>query len=127
MNAANRDSWDWSQLASLGENLRNKDSLSAQRDGIIAMANRLIEGSVDVWLNEKVFRLPDWKDGTTFPSQPKLDGIRQAIKTRGLFIKQEKAKSTASSRDLCRGPARRSWDYAGSAPNHPPQWAGLLQ
>jgi sigma-B regulation protein RsbU (phosphoserine phosphatase) len=97
MNAANRDSWDWSQLASLGENLRNKDSLSAQRDGIIAMANRLIEGSVDVWLNEKVFRLPDWKDGTTFPSQPKLDGIRQAIKTRGLFIKQEKAKSTASS------------------------------
>lgn len=97
MNAANRDSWDWSQLASLGENLRNKDSLSAQRDGIIAMANRLIEGSVDVWLNEKVFRLPDWKDGTTFPSQPKLDGIRQAIKTRRLFIKQEKAKSTASS------------------------------
>ncbi|MFN8381141.1 MAG: GAF domain-containing protein [Anaerolineales bacterium] len=95
MNAANRDSWDWQQLASLGENLRNKDSLSAQRDGIISMTNRLIEGKVDVWLNVKVFRLPDWKDGTTLPSQTTLDGMKQAIKTGNLFIKQEKTKGAS--------------------------------
>ena len=75
MNAVNRDSWDWSQLASLGEDLRNKDSLSAQQDEIIAMAKHLIEGKVDVWLNVKVFRLPDWKEGSTAPSQPTLEGM----------------------------------------------------
>lgn len=96
MNAANRDSWDWRQLASLGEDLRNKDSLSAQQDEIISMANRLIEGTVDVWLNVKVFRLPDWKEGSTFPPQSTLDGMKQAIKMGKLFVKQGKAKSSAS-------------------------------
>ncbi len=96
MNAANRDSWDWRQLASLGEDLRNKDSLSAQQDEIIAMANRLIEGSVDVWLNVKVFRLPDWKEVSTFPSQS-TDGMKQAIKTGKLFIKKNATKSAVLS------------------------------
>ncbi len=97
MNAENRDSWDWQQLASLGEDLRNKDSLSAQRDGIIAMTNRLLEGVVDVWLNEKVFRLPDWKEKPAFPAQSTRDGIKQAIKTGKLFLKQDKiTKSSAS-------------------------------
>lgn len=96
MNTANRDSWDWQQLASLGEDLRNKDSLSAQQDEIIAMANRLIEGTVDVWLNAKVFRLPDWKEGSIFSSQATLDGMKQAIKTKKLFVKQRNTKSNAS-------------------------------
>ena len=96
MNAANRDSWDWRQLASLGEDLRNKDSLGAQQDGIITMANRLIEGSVDVWLNVKVFRLPDWKEVSTFPSQS-TDGMKQAIKTGKLFIKKNATKSAVPS------------------------------
>lgn len=97
MNAANRDSWDWLQLASLGEDLRNKDSLSAQQDEIIAMANHLIEGTVDVWLNVKVFRLPDWKEGSTFTPQSTLDGMKQAIKMGKLFVKQGKVKSSAST------------------------------
>jgi len=97
MNAANRDSWDWRQLASLGEDLRNKDSLSAQQDEIITMSNRLIEGTVDVWLNVKVFRLPDWKESSPFPPQSTLDGMKQAIKMGKLFVKQAKTKSSASS------------------------------
>ena len=72
MTAATRiehpESWDWRQLASLGEQLRNEDSLSAQRDRIVAMTSRLMDGNVDVWLNENVFRLPDWEDGRVFPS-----------------------------------------------------------
>ena len=47
MSAATRSSWDWLQLASLGEQLRSEDSLGAQRDRIAAMANRLIAGKVD--------------------------------------------------------------------------------
>ena len=97
MNAANRDSWDWRQLASLGEDLRNKDSLSAQSQGIITMTNRLLEGAVDVWLNERVFRLPDWNETRTFPAHPTLDGMKQAIKTGKLFIKQGKIKDTTAS------------------------------
>ncbi len=105
MNAANRDSWDWQQLASLGEDLRNKDSLSAQRDGIIAMTNRLLEGVVDFWLNEKVFRLPDWKEKPVFPAQSTSDGIKQAIKTGKLFLKYDKTtKSSASFRTFAAVP-----------------------
>ena len=95
MNTANREAWDWRQLASMGENLLNNNSLGAQQDGIITMANRLIEGKVDVWLNEKVFRLPDWKDGFTFPSQPILEGMKQAVKTKKSYIKQEKTKNAS--------------------------------
>ena len=42
------ETWDWRQLASLGEQLRNEDSLSAQRDRIVAMTGALISGKVDV-------------------------------------------------------------------------------
>ncbi len=94
MNAANRDSWDWRQLASLGEDLRNKDSLSAQSQGIITMTNRLLEGAVDVWLNERVFRVPDWKETKALPAHPRLDGMKQAIKMGKLFIKQGKIKDS---------------------------------
>jgi len=79
------ESWDWSQLASLGEQLRNEDSFSAQRDRIVAMTSSLIAGNVDVWLNENVFRLPDWEDGRVFSLQPALTGMKLAIKEGKLF------------------------------------------
>nr|MBP8164034.1 hypothetical protein [Anaerolineales bacterium] len=82
------ESWDWKQLASLGEQLRNEDSFSAQRDRIIAMTSRLIQGRVEVWLNENFFRLPDWEDGHVFPPQPPLEGMKQAIKTHKLQVKK---------------------------------------
>ncbi|MBI5823697.1 MAG: GAF domain-containing protein [Chloroflexi bacterium] len=95
MNAAHRDAWDWRQLASLGEDLRNKNSLSAQRDEIFAMTSRLIEGTVDVWLNEKVFRLPDWKNAPAFSPQPAHEGMKQALKTKKPFIKLDKKKNAS--------------------------------
>ncbi|MBI5946269.1 MAG: GAF domain-containing protein [Chloroflexi bacterium] len=81
------ESWDWNQLASLGEQLRNEDSLGAQRDRIIAVTSRLINGTADVWLNENFFRLPDWEDGRVFPPQPALDGMKRAIKEGRLYTK----------------------------------------
>ena len=79
------ESWDWRQLASLGEQLRNEDSLGAQRDRIVAMTSRLIKGNVDVWLNENVFRLPDWEDSYVFPPQPPKCGMSLAIKADIIF------------------------------------------
>ncbi|MBV5323408.1 hypothetical protein JZU51_01390, partial [bacterium] len=89
--AAYSESWDWSQLASLGEQLRNEDSFSAQRDRIVAMTSSLVAGNVDVWLNENVFRLPDWEDGRVFPLQPALTGMKLAIKEGKLFTQLGKA------------------------------------
>jgi sigma-B regulation protein RsbU (phosphoserine phosphatase) len=106
MTAASRtertEAWDWRQLASLGEQLRNENSLAAQRDRIISMTGRLIAGKVDVWLNEKVFRLPDWEEGQhVFAVNPPLDGMKQTVKTGKLYTQNKKTKTkTASSPTL---------------------------
>jgi GAF domain-containing protein len=92
------DAWDWRQLASLGEQLRNEDSLSAQRDRIVAMAARFVHGQVEVWLQESVFRLPDWDDGHVFPSLPSKGGMRLAIKTGKLTTQKVNRKSKTASR-----------------------------
>ncbi len=91
-------SWDWRQLASLGEQLRNEDSLSAQRDRLVSITNHLIEGSVDVWLNEKVFRLPDWGNQLAFPLQPSKGGMRLAIKAGKITTQKTKRKIKTASR-----------------------------
>src|SRR5215204_6156857 len=86
--------WDWRQLASLGEQLRNENSLAAQRDRIISMTGRLIAGKVDVWLNEKVFRLPDWEQGQhVFAVNPPLDGMKQTVKTGKIYTQNRKTKT----------------------------------
>ena len=89
--------WDWNQLASLGEQLRNEASLSAQRDRIAAMTGRLISGKVEVWLNENFFRLPDWEDGRVFPPQPPLDGMKRAIKAGKLINPKRSSGLTCAS------------------------------
>ncbi len=93
------EAWDWRQLTSLGEQLRNEDSLSAQRDRIVSMASRLISGKVDVWLQESVFRLPDREAGRVFPPQPPKGGMRLAIKAGKLTTQKINRKTkTAASR-----------------------------
>ena len=98
MSAATRSSRDWLHLASLGEQLRSGDSLSAQHNRIVSMADRLIEGKVDVWLQENIFRLPDWEDGRIFPDQPTLDGMKRAIKSGKLAKKNGRSKKPTASR-----------------------------
>jgi serine phosphatase RsbU (regulator of sigma subunit)/putative methionine-R-sulfoxide reductase with GAF domain len=101
LTAEQPQNYDWSQLASLGEQLRKVDSLGAQRDRIVAMTESLIEGKVDAWLNEDVFRLPDWEDQLL--AQPPLTwGMKRAIKTAKLFlqkpVKKNALQTTKSAR-----------------------------
>ncbi len=102
MNTATRvehpRSWDWRQLASLGEQLRNEDSIGAQRDRIVSMTSRLIDGVVDVWLDEEVFRLPDWDNRLIFPPQPPKGGMRLAIKAGKITTQKTKRKTKTASR-----------------------------
>jgi GAF domain-containing protein len=91
------EKWDWRQLASLGGQLRNENSLAAQRDRIITMTSGLIAGTVDLWLDESVFRLPDWDSKRTFPAEPSLDGMKQAVQSGKMVVKNKKTKSKGAS------------------------------
>jgi sigma-B regulation protein RsbU (phosphoserine phosphatase) len=88
---------DWRTIASLGEQIVNAASLADQRDRIIAMTSKLVRGEMDVWLCEKVFRLPNLKEENVFPEEPELQGMQRAIKARQVRTKQRRKKSTSSA------------------------------
>lgn len=90
-------SWDWLQLANLGEQLRSDESFSAQRDRIVSMANLLLRGKAAVWLKESIFRLPDWDNQRVFPLHPPLEGMQRAVKTGKLYKAKRRARSSNSS------------------------------
>ncbi len=83
--ATRPEAWDWKTLASLGEQLVSTSSLTAQRDRIISVAQQLVTGEVDVWLDENLFRLPDWDKERLFPPQPPQEGMRRALQNRRLY------------------------------------------
>ena len=85
---------DWRNIASLGEQIVNADSLAEQRDHIIAITSKLIHGEIDVWLCEKVFRLPNRNEANVFPEDPELLGMQRAIKDEHVLTKQRRPKST---------------------------------
>jgi phosphoserine phosphatase RsbU/P len=87
------DAFDWREIAGLGEQLVSTSSLVEQRDRIISMTSRLIAGKVNVWLHENLFRLPDWDAEHMFPSQPSLDGMRNAVKRHQPFLKNSSKKA----------------------------------
>ncbi|HLO17981.1 MAG TPA: GAF domain-containing protein [Anaerolineales bacterium] len=104
---------DWRDIASLGEQIVSATSLTAQRDHIIAMTSRLVKGDVDVWLDEKIFRLPNLEEKNVFPEQPELQGMQRALKAGQVRTKQRRTKSTESdpSRETLRSrsPQRLAW------------------
>ncbi len=53
---------------------------------------------MDVWLNEKVFRLPDWDNQPVFPPQPPKGGMRLAIKAGKITTQKVKRKTKTASR-----------------------------
>ncbi len=83
---------DWRDIASLGEQIVSASSLTAQRDLIVAMASRLVQGQVDVWLDEKVFRLPNLETENVFPEQPPLAGMQRALKAGEVRTRQQRGK-----------------------------------
>jgi sigma-B regulation protein RsbU (phosphoserine phosphatase) len=83
---------DWRAIASLGEQLVSANSLIAQHDRIVAMTRRMVRGRVDVWLHENLFRLPDWKQPRTFPSQPRSEAMRKALALRKVYVRRGSKK-----------------------------------
>ena len=82
----------WREIASLGEQLANASSLTAQHDRIVAMAARMVRGHVEVWLHENLFRLPDWEADRVFPAQPRPEGMRRVLPRRKLFVQRSNSK-----------------------------------
>jgi len=113
MAAASRSpiSSDWRDIASLGEQIVNATSLAAQREYIVAMTSRLVTGDVDIWLDEKAFRLPNLEEQNIFPDQPGLPGMQRALKAGQLQTKQQPAKSVerSASRAARRHAQRAAW------------------
>ena len=95
---------DWRDIATLGEQIVNADSLADQRDHIVAMTSKLIHGDIDVWLCEKVFRLPSLKEENVFPEDPELQGMQRAIKAGHVLTKQSRVKNTRGTI-----PMRETW------------------
>lgn len=79
---------DWREIASLGEQLVSATSLVSQRDRIASMASRVIGGRVEVWLNEKMFRLPNWDLQRAFPSQPRSEAMRKATERHKVVLRK---------------------------------------
>lgn len=75
------DAAPWRALASLGEQLVSAPSLAAQRDRIVSMTRRLLAGEIEVWLDESLFRLPDWDSPPLFPPEPQGEPMQAAFRT----------------------------------------------
>jgi serine phosphatase RsbU (regulator of sigma subunit)/putative methionine-R-sulfoxide reductase with GAF domain len=91
--AATPEAWDWKTLASLGEQLLSAHSLAAQRDRIIQVAQQLLTGSADVWLDEALFRLPDWDQERLFPPQPPQEAMRRALQNQRPYTRNGTKKN----------------------------------
>jgi len=84
---------DWRKLTSQDENMLGAKSLASQRDRIQDMVAQLVEGDVSVWLDESLFRLPDWDDDPIFSPHPPTDAIRQAFDSGVLTQLKEDGRS----------------------------------
>lgn len=87
---------EWQKISSLGEELVSASSLTAQRDRILSVTSSLLEGEVDVWLDETFFRLPDWSRERLFPPVPPQEGMRKAIKSRRAWTRNRRSRSAAA-------------------------------
>jgi phosphoserine phosphatase RsbU/P len=90
---------DWREIASLGEKIVSAPSLSAQRDIIVGATSRLVQGDVQVWLRESLFRLPTLVEGSLSPEEPPLTGMNRALKAGELRIKQQRGNQTNVPRE----------------------------
>jgi serine phosphatase RsbU (regulator of sigma subunit)/putative methionine-R-sulfoxide reductase with GAF domain len=65
-------------LAGLGEQLVNSTTLAAQQERILQMTRRLVDGRVDLWLDEGLYRLPGSEEAPLFASEPPPGGLHRA-------------------------------------------------
>jgi serine phosphatase RsbU (regulator of sigma subunit)/putative methionine-R-sulfoxide reductase with GAF domain len=79
---------DWRELARLGEQLLGAASLAAQRDCITAVTSRLLRAEAEVWLHERLLRLPNAEVTELFPPEPSSPLLSRVLKARGLVTRQ---------------------------------------
>ena len=75
---------NWLKLTELGEEVRDTRSLAAQQDRIKQMVASLISGEISLWLDESLFRLPDWEEKPIFPAVPDSPWMQAAFERNSL-------------------------------------------
>jgi sigma-B regulation protein RsbU (phosphoserine phosphatase) len=69
---------DWKQVIMLGEELMREPSLSSQRDLILGTTEYILNCQADLWLDERLFRLPGIKPAPLYPVQPPSAPMQKA-------------------------------------------------
>ena len=87
---------DWLKLTDLGEELLDTRSLAAQRDHIEQMVLSLVSGDIVLWLDEDLFRLPDWEEEPIFSSKPDTEWMIQAFERSGLVLEENGERFVAA-------------------------------
>jgi serine phosphatase RsbU (regulator of sigma subunit)/putative methionine-R-sulfoxide reductase with GAF domain/anti-sigma regulatory factor (Ser/Thr protein kinase) len=82
----------WKEIVRLGDELMRADSLTARRDLITGATARILGGRADLWLDERLFRLPGLNPAALFPSQPPSEPMMKAFST-GLTASPDGQKS----------------------------------
>ena len=73
------DTSDWKQVIMLGEELMRETSLPAQRDLIKGTTGHILNCQVELWLDERLFRLPGLKPAPLYPIQPPSVQMKKAF------------------------------------------------
>ena len=71
----------WKQIVMLGEELMRATSHASRNDLIVGTTARILGGQVDLWLDERLFRLPGLNQTATFPAQPPSETMAKAFST----------------------------------------------
>ncbi len=84
----------WRELFGLGERILGATTFAEQRDTILETARRIFEKSqVDLWLDQEIFRLPDWVE-EVFQEKPPFELMMTALGSADL-VRGEKDGSPA--------------------------------
>ena len=71
----------WKRIVMLGEEIMQAETIVARRDLIVEGALQMFGGQVDLWLDEKLFRMPGVNQAPLFPPQPASEAMVQALST----------------------------------------------
>ncbi len=71
----------WKQIVILGEELMRAASLTSQHDLIVGSTARILGSQADLWLDERLFRLPGLNQAALYPPQPPNETMMKAFST----------------------------------------------
>jgi serine phosphatase RsbU (regulator of sigma subunit)/putative methionine-R-sulfoxide reductase with GAF domain/anti-sigma regulatory factor (Ser/Thr protein kinase) len=83
---------DWKHVIMLGEELMRETSLPAQHDLIVSTSAHILECQAELWLDERLFRLPGVNQVSRYPAQPPTEQMLKSFST-GLTVSSEGPKT----------------------------------